>query len=281
MESRHEGKDAETPWQAGTRMLGINLSVVAAWIGPILVTLWFIAWLLSFSTEPDSPLPTNARPLDVVHHVFAWGGWSTTHPDSIATWIAERPSLGTLAVACVVFGVSLRHDVLVAIGLLVAIQSLGVTSAVIGIILSTLVIALCSAVALDGQEESNSFVNRLIFALDMWTRRVLIEVCAMPLLILVGISFRLFERYTIGDPPNTSADQLAQNISRQLPDPHVSLAEVSADSAARAMAVVLAATLDGARSDDITRNSWKLRRRQPTGAVDLHDGLNHGPDHPR
>lgn len=270
METRREDKEAGTPWQAGTRMLGINLGVVAAWIGPTLVTIWFVAWALSFSPGHEVSLPLNARPLDVVHQVLAWGGWSTARPDSVATWIADRPLVGPLAIVGVSFGVSLRHDVLVSIGLLAAIQSLGAPDAIFGITLSTLAIALCSAFAVKGDGPASALVHRLIFALEMWFSRVLIEVCAMPVLILIGISYRLFERYSIGNSPHTSADQLAEDISQQLPDPNVSLGEVPADSAARALAVVLAATRDDSRADTITLNSWRLRRRQPTGAVNLH-----------
>src|SRR5699024_7090031 len=141
-----------TPWQAGTRILGLNLTAIAVWVGPVLMTIWFLGWTLSLSPNQATPLPMSARPLDIVHETLSWAGWATTRPDSLALWLAGRPVIGPLAVAAVTIGVSLRHDLLVSLGTLLAVQSLGVQDAVSGIIISTLAIAVASAMIMRGND---------------------------------------------------------------------------------------------------------------------------------
>ncbi|WP_346008598.1 hypothetical protein [Janibacter terrae] len=51
-------------WRPGTRLLGINVTQVARWVGPAALTLWAIAWLISHG-DTETALPKDVSPLEL------------------------------------------------------------------------------------------------------------------------------------------------------------------------------------------------------------------------
>lgn len=269
----HNNQRVSSALDAGTTLLGINVTEVARWIGPAVLTIWAVAHALSYG-ETEAAIPMGVSPLQLIRLLLDWASFSTASVDSLATWIATREiGVGLLGVLGACVGISRRHNIGVVLPLLVAVEAIGAVSTYLSLIALTATLAVFAALFTEVRLSHSGRLNLLDRAGEAathWFEAVVVSVVLLPVFVVLGVARALMDRYVSGhDDPYTSADQLNDELARQIPDPSMKLSDLKASQALRALAIVHAATRDEDRASEIVRYAHQLRRKDPTGAIDL------------
>lgn len=269
----HNNQRVSSALDAGTTLLGINVTEVARWIGPAALTMWAFAHAISYG-ETEAAIPMGVSPLQLVRLLLDWASFSTASVDSLATWIATRETgVGLLGVLGACAGISRRHNIGVVLPLLVAVEAIGAVSTYLSLIALTVTLAVFAALFTEVKLFHSGRLNlldRVREAATHWFEAVVVSVVLLPVFVVLGIARALMDRYVNGhDDLYTSADQLNDELARQIPDPSMKLSDLKASQALRALAIVQAATRDEDRASEIVRYAHQLRRKDPTGAIDL------------
>lgn len=258
---------------AGTRLLGINVTQVARWVGPVVLTFWAGAWVVSHG-DAGLNLPKGVSPLELARILLDWCGVSGRGVEDLQQWIAARGgALGPISVLAAAMGVSARHNIAVVVPLLLAVEAIGAIPAYLSLMLLTALIAAAAAIFTEVELAHSgrlTVLDKLQEAASGWFAAVVVSVVLLPGLVALMLCRVLMDRYVRGDDAlYTSADQLNDELARQVSDPSIKIGDLPAGEALRALAVVMASTRDEERSTEILRFGRALRRKEPTGATSL------------